>query len=193
MDDVIDLLRAMESGNKKTIKGVKVTSSDSNNFIIDDKEFTIDEALDQIEQRAKSGPDYKNQAYILVDQKGKRREIKRIKNKTEHAELIARAKAKKLYVYYTDVIQNDGKYYLSPILLVDWESVPDYPYGHKEPVVAVKNVVPTCSPQKIEPELVPDNNIIKCPYCNKTMTSTPGRTLHVKSKHPEKYQEYIDG
>ena len=29
-----------------------------------------------------------------------------------------------------------------------------------------------------------------CPYCDHPINSTPGRTLHVKSKHPDKLEEY---
>lgn len=32
---------------------------------------------------------------------------------------------------------------------------------------------------------------LKCPYCSKQMSSTSGRTLHVKSKHPDRFQEYF--
>lgn len=44
-------------------------------------------------------------------------------------------------------------------------------------------------PQKALKEK-PENNVLSCPYCDKTVTSTPGRTLHVKNKHPDKFDEY---
>lgn len=33
---------------------------------------------------------------------------------------------------------------------------------------------------------------LQCPFCDKKMTSTPGRTLHIKSKHPERLAEYLE-
>jgi hypothetical protein len=35
-----------------------------------------------------------------------------------------------------------------------------------------------------------ENDQLRCPFCGQKSTSTPGRTLHVKAKHPERLEEY---
>ena len=51
--------------------------------------------------------------------------------------------------------------------------------------------------QDIKEQAAPKQNVLKqetnelsCPFCGKKVSSTPGRTLHVKNAHPDKLEEY---
>lgn len=129
----------------------------------------------------------------------------RINGKKEHTELLDKAKSKNLQLYYADVMQIDNKWYTSPHWIIDWDSVDEpaevayeaKPREMKRTKVSLESEGPleVLEEQAKEPEetiqVEPVQNEISCPFCNKKMTSTPGRTLHVKAAHPDKYQEYL--
>lgn len=127
----------------------------------------------------------------------------RVRNKKEHTELLDKARSKKLQLYYADVMQIDGRWYTSPHWIIDWDSVDEpveavYEAKPREmkrtKVVAVESEELELEEPKEPEEVVqvePARDEISCPFCDKKMTSTPGRTLHVKSAHPDRYQEYL--
>ncbi len=187
-------LNEIEDGESKTIKGVKVTASD-NLYVIDNNAYTLEEAAEQIEQRAKvTGIIYNETIFILADTNGNKVATRQLNNKSEHTALIEEAKSKKLYVYMSGVQKIDGKFYTTYPSIIDWASVPDVPYTTKNRKNSALNTVDLKSALAADKRTINDDNddsAISCPYCNKTMTSTQGRTLHVKSKHPDKYDDYM--
>mgnify|MGYP002132578229 FL=1 len=124
------------------------------------------------------GIDYKKTAFFLIDKDGKQHSVHQLKNKRDHDDLIAKARAKSCYVYYGSVYKDEytKAFMVRMPLIVDFDSVPDTVDG-KWKAEDKKNTT----------------NYFKCPYCDYEATSTPGRTLHVKSKHKEKFDEYKNG
>jgi hypothetical protein len=126
---------------------------------------------------------YHSVIFILAEKNRRVISKHNIKNRKEHLELLKKARDKGYILYHADVQNIDGKWYTCPQWIVDWESIADVTHEEQEldhtPEQEAKNEA------KLPTE-------ISCPFCDKKMTSTPGRTLHVKSAHPEKYQEYIE-
>jgi hypothetical protein len=67
-----------------------------------------------------------------------------------------------------------------PPLLLDFDTVPDKPYTNK--------LLPPPSP----PDPSKWDGGLVCPFCRKHVSSTPGRTLHVKANHPEQFAQYLE-
>lgn len=137
---------------------------------------------------------YDSVMFLLVDKKRRIISTHNIKNRKEHLDLIKRAIDKGYILYHADVQKIGDKWYTCPQWIVDWESITEtIDETHDKPE-------PKCEPdteneQGVENEPKHETKLpieISCPFCDKKMTSTPGRTLHVKSAHPEKYQEYIE-
>lgn len=128
---------------------------------------------------------YDQIAFLLVKPPSRVISSHQIKNRKQHSELIAKAKEKKYVVYYADVKKRDGKLHAVQPWIVDFESVDNLYAPVEEPTKA--KAKPKTKPDAKEVE---DSDEIRCPFCNKKMNSTPGRTLHVKSKHPDKLAEY---
>lgn len=168
-----------------------------------------------LEEDKKQKFPYNSVMFILAKQNRIIISTHRIKGRKEHLELIDKAKKKGCFLYYADVIQIDGKWYTCLQWIVDWESV-----GEPEQIeiTAKPRVIKSSKrnqddeddqddvdeyykdeseqepePVSDEPEQEPKRKSeISCPFCGKKVTSTPGRTLHVKSAHPDKYQEYLE-
>lgn len=154
---------------------------------------------------------YDQIAFLLVKPPSRVISSHQIKNRKEHSELLKKAKEKKYVVYYADVKQRDGKFFAVQPWIVDFESV-DNLYGPVEELDRPKKPESKPKKEKLKPKKeklklkddddedvithlkktreVEDTDEIRCPFCNKKMSSTPGRTLHVKSKHPDKLTEY---
>ena len=202
-------LLGMGCDDPKLINGITVLRY-GDCYMIEDKEYTLDGATKKISKNKIRGFPYNSVAFLLVKPPSKVLGHFQIKNKKEHKDLLKKAITKKALVYYTDVFIKDGKYVASQPWVVDFDSV-DSLFGsvhHYKPESNIKEVKPdkydpviTTAEVCAEEELTPPTDeksqqtempdIFKCPFCNKEFKSTPGRTLHVKSKHPESYAEYI--
>ena len=90
----------------------------------------------------------------------------------KHLKLLKKAQSKKYYIYHTGVKKEGKKFFVKGQWIIDWESV-DNIHGSLESMDIKKNLGLTC------------------PFCGKAVNSTPGRTLHVKGKHPDRYEEYL--
>lgn len=163
---------------------------------------------------AKMNSTYLNQIFILVEAPSRIVSTHKIKEEKEYNDLIKTAKNKKLCLYKADVIHTDGRYFaVQPWSLVYASILPDSKNraDNQDVIIniaansgvteAPKSKDMTVKSNDTRPndatEIPKSNGItansapnLTCQYCGKVMTSTPGRTLHVKSKHPEKFQEY---
>lgn len=112
-----------------------------------------------------------------------------IKNKDQYAQLISEAKSKKLYLASTEFVKRDNKFYQST-LIIDWNSIPDKDNMKEYKPTKIQSSYDRSHIENSKLAKKPESTSEKllCPYCNKTMTSTSGRTLHIKSKHPEKLE-----
>jgi hypothetical protein len=179
MSATADQLQSLKHGKSKKIRGIDVTK-DGEYYSIDEVSYSLDEAVQKIEQsNPKSGIDYGWTAFVEARPSYPCREIKthRCRNKSEHTELLAAVKKRGHYLYYGTVVKDNGRYYAKPPFLIDWESVPD--------------IVEPPKPKPIKASTPAEwDGGLSCPFCNKSVLSTPGRTLHVKHYHPDKVDEY---
>jgi hypothetical protein len=204
MANINALLDNLADGQSKNIKGTSVRRVDYD-YIIDNESYTKDQAsmIIQENQREKGKSQYDQVAFLLVERPNTVIATRRIRNKTEHTNLLAEAKRKKLIIWRADVKEVDGKFSAVLPWIVDWESVdnlyenkpvPSKPIPTKSTAtrtLATTPMRPMSTLEPIEPrELNIEPKGISCPFCGKSCTSTPGRTLHVKGKHPERFEEY---
>jgi hypothetical protein len=127
--------------------------------------------------------DYKNSAFILVRAPSKVISTKKVGSKNEHQKLLQEAIERGLLLYHARTTKRDGKEYAEQPWLLDKTSVPK-----SGPKVTRQKVEPDELVEQEEPK--PCSGLF-CPYCEKPMKSTSGRTLHVKAEHPDEYAEYL--
>lgn len=195
-------LLEMQPGESKTIKQ-KTVLRYGDDYYIESKEYTLDSAIKFISKNKSKGFPYNSVAFLLVKPPSQILGHFNIKNKQEHKVLLEKAKQKKALVYYADVVVKDGRYTASQPWVVDFDSVKELydPVEEYKPDSGIK----AGKPAKYDPSLqieneevdkeeedehIPVSDKLTCPYCGKEMNSTAGRTLHVKGKHPDMYEEY---
>jgi len=174
MSKIKSQLTSLRSGKTKTIKGVKVFRRDDK-YIIDGCDYSLEDAIAHVEENSSSksgGMNYDGLGFIVREPYTEKTvSTHRIRDKKEHAELIADAKKRGLYVWYGSIIRRDGRVFLQQPLLIDWDSVPD----------------------KVPDTKKSDGPVLdgfKCPFCSKRLNSAFGRTNHVKAKHEDRLEEY---
>ena len=133
--------------------------------------------------------DYNNTAFVLIKPPTRVVSTHKLKNKQEHIELIETARNKSCLIYYSGIVNLAGKYYAQDPLILDENTIFTSSNHQSEPIKIPIERQPDeqRQPPADEVESVDD---LRCPFCNKKMNSTPGRTLHVKHKHPERFEEY---
>lgn len=144
--------------------------------------------------------------YAIVKPPARITSTSRICSDEEYDLLRKEARRHKSYLYYAELIEKDGK----PDVKQPWKLDPDSVYCREAELASYKrpprphrddseevieeqiNTEPLISEetQEAPKESLQEPNPLQCPYCSKVATSTPGRTLHIKSKHPDKYEEY---
>lgn len=179
--------------NVKIIRGISIIRS-NDTFIIDDVCHTIQDAAKyiQINNKDSNKFPYEELAFLLKKPMTNNVvSVHQVANRKQHVELLELAKKKKCYIYYADIEGRNNKWYAIEPHVLDWESVDNLHNINNENTVK-ENIVK----ENIIDENIIDENIVKenndCPYCGKKISSTPGRTLHVKSKHFDQYQEYLN-
>lgn len=160
-----DRLEKIKIGKTVTIVGKLITRAAANSYLYEESEYSRDALARLIGEInvASAELQYEKTAFILGTPLGGVIASYRVKNKKEYAQVLEEAKRRKLYLYYTDIKEKDGKMVVSYPLLVDWASVPD-----------------AAAPAPIVVESV---NAIICPTCSKKLSSKVGLALHIKSKH----------
>ena len=140
---------------------------------------------------------YSQTIFLMIEPPSRIVSVCRINCRKEHDDLILKAKQKKLCLYRANVISNGDKHYAVQPWLIEWDTVTcKSDIQQKQPDKQFEKQ-PRKQPEKLEDRQQDDDSVmesmaeLKCPFCDKKVTSTPGRTLHVKNKHPERYQEYM--
>jgi uncharacterized protein YbaR (Trm112 family) len=167
-------LQYLRDEQSDRINGVVVCRKGSQ-YIIDGVGLTLEKAIEALKKQKKLT--YDQIVFLLVKPPGRAVSSHQIKSRKDHVALLEKAKEKKYVVYYADVERHGGKFFAVQPWILDTESVGslrDLAKEESEPVEELEN----------EAE-------IHCPFCNKKMSSTQGRTLHVKAKHPQRYEEYL--
>lgn len=121
----------------------------------------------EFKEPKQAGIDYSNTVFLEKQKDGVVVKTYKFKNKTSHNNVINSVKARRNTLWYASVILQDGKYFASPLHVIDFDSVPDT----------------AMSIDTWKGELV-------CPFCDKVVSSPQGRTLHVQSSHSERLGEY---
>jgi len=191
MTSIREQLESITEGSG-TINGVSVTRVDDYTFEIDDNDYQLEDAekfLQKSNRKKTKGIDYSRTVLLIVPRYSKRvLSHHRVKNRKGHQEVLAKAFKKHCYVYLSDVKKDsEGNHQSSYPWAIDWESVDALYDENGKPRVQFKDAPPL--PKREIPRQNPEE-VLCCPYCTHPINSTPGRTLHVKSKHPEKYEEY---
>lgn len=113
--------------------------------------------------------DTKKTVFALVKPPSKIISVHLPKNSKDRKGLLDRAKESGYLLYSAQAESRNGKYIVQQPWILDLESIP----------------VPKQEQVQIE-----ESDGLSCPFCGKKVTSTPGRTLHVKGCHPDKFDEY---
>jgi hypothetical protein len=178
----LSLTKIGEEQTKK-IRGIAVIR-EVDNYIIKDNDYSLGEAAKYIQEHGSSRYKFPYDEIAFLLKKPFHSIViskHRIKNRAQHVELLKKAKKKKCYIYFANVENKDGKWMAVEPHTIDWESVDN-----------IHGSIDGIGKDNIISDSVIDNvNGLVCPYCDKAMSSTPGRTLHVKSKHADKYEEYL--
>lgn len=182
--------QSLPESKSKKIRGITV-ERDGDQYLIDGETYDLQDAVGIIQESGSSSRKkfpYGKVAFLLVKPPRHVVSTHQIRNRGEHAKLLEKAKAKSYFVYHADVEkQEDGKFHAIPPWIIDWESV-DNIYGPPENLGKAKSRPKTVT----DVEEVEYKTELSCPFCGKKVNSTPGRTLHVKTKHPDRYDEYME-
>jgi Zn finger protein HypA/HybF involved in hydrogenase expression len=121
-----------------------------------------------------------------------------LETKREYLDLLKEAKSKKYLIYYAKYTVHDGEYTTEQPLLLDWESFKNINpntklQSHDKPQDTPQDNQGSEDPEPKEIKGKPKEKTgdisekeMRCPHCDQKFSSTSGRTLHIKSKHPEK-------
>ena len=125
---------------------------------------------------------YKHTAFVLIKPPSRVISYHLIKTTAEHQQLIDKAIESGQCLYSAPITKKNGKYVATQPWQLETDTIPS------EILQPIKN--------DVEQKPVPETHVqdepdgLYCPFCKKTMASTSGRTLHVKSSHSEQLQEY---
>ncbi len=183
MSKTAEQLRSIKPGKSSRIRGQEV-KRDGDRYVIEGEEFSLDDATTHLDQSnpTKSGVDYNWTVFLECPPGLNLCPIRhhRCRSKADHTELIEAVKKRKNYLWYGAVKKVDGKYQVHPPFMIDWESVPEHPDEVKK---QEEQAAKPKDPKRWDGGL-------SCSFCGVEVSSTPGRTLHVKAAHPERLEEY---
>jgi hypothetical protein len=121
---------------------------------------------------------YKHTAFVLIKPPSRVISYHLIKTTAEHQQLIDKAIESGQCLYSAPITKKNGKYVATQPWQLETDTIPN------EILQPAKDDIAPETPTQDEPDG------LYCPFCKKTMASTSGRTLHVKSSHPDQLQEY---
>jgi len=163
-------LYKIDVGATKKIGGFDVTRETTDSFSINGEVLDAAGVLKFIQASKTTENEYDKLVYIFVKPHEPHRPAMgdksfcRAKGRADVLRLINMALEKNLHLYYTTPVQREGKWYAPFPWIIEWDSVPD--------------------------QVGNNSSRMACPFCKQPMSSGSGRTLHVKTKHPDRLQEY---
>jgi hypothetical protein len=176
-------LESLSHGKTKRIKGQLVKRLDDEYSINDESAVSIEIALELLNESntPTSGINFSTTVFIerlphsphsvagIVH-------VHRVASKAEYTKLIAAVVSRRHYLWYGTITTDEqGQEVARPPFLLEFDTVPDVPYGKESTAQLAKQW----------------KGGLSCPFCGQSVSSTPGRTLHVKGKHPERFEEYV--
>lgn len=175
MPSIADKLSLLEFDEDCKVSGTIVTRT-SDGFAIGGETYSLEEAVETLENKSESsGFNYKRTGFVFMtpaigEKLPRVVSACMVKDRAAHLKLLAKARSKNLHLFFGNAIECEGKMIQRGPLALDWDCL-----GVEEELPN-KSSTPTG---------------LHCPYCGKQVSSTPGRTLHVKNKHPEKLDVYM--
>lgn len=127
---------------------------------------------------------YKQTAFVLIKPPSRVISYHLIKSTIEHQNLIDKAIEFGYCLYNAPITKINGKYVATQPWYLDESTLPilaSHLEGNSTSITPIKKQESPISEK-------PDG--LYCPFCQKLISSTAGRTLHVKSHHPDQTQEY---
>jgi hypothetical protein len=182
MAELKEQLAALKSGKSRRIRGM-VIHRDGDYYVIDGDAFTLQDAVSRLasaENKLSHNIDYNWTAFLEKTPSGVLVRWFRCRDRAEHAALVDEVKNRGRYLWYAQVRRVDDRYQAVHPHLIDWDSVPDHPQDNK-----------TRQEKAQAPDPSKWDGGLSCPFCRRQVSSTPGRTLHVKHDHPERLEEYF--
>lgn len=169
-EKLIDL--AFDEDSK--IQGIIVTRTADGFFINGNTYHTVEDAVEELNSKnEKGGINYGRTGFVFMSRPDGTKlprviSSKAVKDRAGHLKLVQEARKKQLHLYFGTIVDHNGRKSLRLPLMLDWDCI--------EEEQTQKSVSATG---------------LECPYCGKELHSTPGRTLHVKQKHPDKLDIYL--
>lgn len=183
MSELIHQLENIADGDTTTIYGIDVTPREGK-FIINGKAYAPKNAIKILQYP--NNFEYENLVFALVRPPSDIISTRTIENRGQHLEMMQEAKDRGMYVYYTSIVGNGNSAPKQPWIL-DWSSLyNDHLDGFDDNTIEEEKQAEQSDSQSDSQ----DDGGLVCPFCDKKMSSTPGRTLHVKAQHPDKIEEY---
>ena len=188
----IQILSNLKVGQSELVEGTIVQRIDDTYFVIKGTILVIEDTIKIIKiiNNSKKTLPFKKMAFCLVRPPSYIISIFKVEDKEEYDGIVRKAKNDNLLLYYTftDAFNKISTWLLSDesTLNINKNTFTLTQAPDKEKIdTTIDNTLDDNKeiPQKLTGDL-------KCPFCGKNASSTPGRTLHVKTKHPDKYEEY---
>jgi hypothetical protein len=159
MANVTDKLNKLRNGQSATVSGKKVRREEDT-FIIDGRSFELSEAIVQLADP----DDHANRAYGLAKPYCGIHRVVRVRSAGEYQAMLTQAKRERLYLFTATIRREpDRKPFVTGPWIVDWNSIPDKPYGSEDTDQESKELA--------------------CPHCDRKFRSSSGLTLHINGKH----------
>jgi len=117
--------------------------------------------------------DFKATAFILVKPPSRIISQHKLKNVAEYQDLLDKAIASNYCLYSAPIVKRNGTYIAIQPWQLHMDTIPRLDVSEEEPITVSAEPDQLC-----------------CPFCDKPVASTPGRTLHVKSNHADRFEEY---
>ncbi len=186
MSTTSEQLLSIKTTQTRKVRGqaVKRDGRDGEWFIVDGDALSLDDAVRKLDQIApKTTFDYAWTAFLEFPPHSQSLiRYHRCHNKSDHTTLIGVVKKRGNVLYYGSVKKDGNRFYVAQPYVVDWDSMPEHPEEIKKAQEAKDKPK---DPNKWDGGL-------SCPFCAVKITSTAGRTLHVKSQHAEQTTQYFE-
>jgi len=125
--------------------------------------------------------DYKTTVFIIVKPPSKIVSAHRVSNRSEHDDLLTKARQNSNCLYYASAVTKNGRQYAKQPWVLDLDSVVNPPDVQKKEPVASSEPKTTESVVHVSEQLKQAQGEFFCKTCGKKCSSKSGLTLHYKA------------
>ena len=199
---VSKVLTNLKIGQNEIVEGINVQKIDDAYFLIKGNIFTIEDSIKIIKiiNNSKKTLPFKKMLFSLVRPPSYIISQFKVENKEEYDNIVKKAKSDNMLLYYSYAEKSHKihTWFLSDESTLNinkgtFTLTQDPIEVKKDNIESVTEMESNLENNKEMPRKLAEQRLsyeLKCPFCGKKASSTPGRTLHVKTKHPDKYEEY---